>query len=56
MVPSHLNALHLDNEQLIVEPMADCSRLFYFHCQRDVNPAIAKISEGCVAFLINGKN
>jgi|GEM_PF-3720565 hypothetical protein len=56
MVPTHLDALYLDNEQSIVEPMADCSGLFDFHCQRDVNPDIAKISEGFVALLINGRN
>ena len=56
MVPSHLDALYLDNEQSIVEPMADGSRLFGFHCQRDVNLDIAKIFEGFVAWLINDRS
>ena len=55
MVPTHLGALYLDNEQSILEPLGG-SRLFYFHCQRDVNPDIANISEEIVALLINGRN
>jgi len=56
MVLTHLDTLYLGNEQSIVEPLVDCSSLFYLQCQRDVNSDIAKISEGIVALLINGGN
>ncbi|NEP73847.1 MAG: hypothetical protein F6K25_17510 [Okeania sp. SIO2G4] len=49
MVPVHLDALHLEMDRLVVEAMADFSRLPYFDGQRDVNPNIANISEEIVS-------
>lgn len=43
MVPVHLNALYLPQEQQVVEAMADFSRQPYFDGKRDVNPDVANV-------------
>ncbi|NEQ38267.1 MAG: hypothetical protein F6K40_19175 [Okeania sp. SIO3I5] len=58
MVPVHLDALHLEIDRLVVEAMADFSRLPYFDFdgQRDVNPNIANISEEIVSQPFQNQN
>lgn len=56
MVPIHLDALFLKNDKLVVEPMADFTRLPYFNGQRDVNPNVANISEEVVTQPFQNKN
>jgi len=56
MVPIHLDALFLKNDKLVVEPMADFTRLPYFNGQRDVNPNVANISEEIVTQPFQNKN
>lgn len=48
-VPIHLDALSLANDQSLVGPMADFTRLPYFDGARDVNPDIAYLSEEFVS-------
>ncbi len=56
MVPVHLDALHLTTDRLLVEAMADFSRLPYCDPQRDVNPNIANISEEIVSQPFQNQN
>ncbi len=56
MVPVHLNALYLPQEQQVVEAMADFSRQPYFNGQRDVNPDVANISEEIVSQPFQNQN
>lgn len=56
MVPVHLNALYLPQEQQVVEAMADFSRQPYFDGKRDVNPDVANISEEIVSQPFQNQN
>src|SRR4028118_26247 len=56
MVPIHLDALFLKNDKLVVDPMADPTRLPYFNGERDVNPNVANISEEVVTQPFQNKN
>lgn len=56
MVPIHLDALFLKNDKLVVEPMADFTRIPYFNGERDVNPNVANISEEIVTQPFQNKN
>lgn len=49
MVPVHLDALHCPRDRVVVQPMADFSRLPFSDGTRDVNPDVAPISEEIVA-------
>jgi hypothetical protein len=55
MVPVHLDALYLNSDRLLVEAMADFSRLPY-QDKRDVNPNIANISEEIVSQPFQNQN
>ena len=55
-VPIHLDALCLTSDRLIIEPMADFSRLAYVTQQRDVNSNIAYISEEIVSRPFQDQN
>lgn len=55
MVPVHLDALYLNSDRLVVEAMADFSRLPY-QDKRDVNPNIANISEEIVSQPFQNQN
>jgi hypothetical protein len=48
MVPVHLDALCLENDELMVEAMANFARLPYSDGERDLNPDTANISEDIV--------
>jgi hypothetical protein len=56
LVPVHLDALYLEGDRLVVEAMADFSRLPYFDGQRDVNSNIANISEEIVSQPLQNQN
>lgn len=56
MVPVHLDALFLSSDRLLVEAMADFSRLPYFDGVRDVNSNIANISEEIVSQPFQNQN
>jgi len=56
MVPIHLDALFLQNDQSVLEAMADFTRLPFFNGERDVNPDIANISEEIVLPPFQNKN
>ena len=56
MVPVHLDALYLARDRLLVEAMADFSRLPYFDGVRDVNSNIANISEEIVSQPFQNQN
>lgn len=56
MVPIHLDALYLKNDQSVLEAMADFTRLPYFNGKRDVNPNIANISEEIVSQAFQDQN
>ncbi|HCA94494.1 MAG TPA: hypothetical protein DEP38_07455, partial [Cyanobacteria bacterium UBA9226] len=56
MVPIHLDALYLNSNRLVVEAMADFSRLPYFDGKRDVNANIANISEEIVSQPFQNQN
>jgi hypothetical protein len=56
MVPIHLDALYLASDRLLVEAMADFSRLPYFDGVRDVNSNIANISEEIVSQPFQNQN
>ena len=57
-VPMHLDALHLPQDQLVVEAMADFSRLPYFDqtTEREVNGDVANISEEIVSQPFHNEN
>ncbi|PAX59966.1 hypothetical protein [Brunnivagina elsteri] len=55
MIPIHLDALYLKSDRLVVEAMADFSRLPH-QDQRDVNPNIANISEEIVSQPFQNQN
>jgi hypothetical protein len=48
LVPVHLDALPLGRDELVLEAMADFSRLPYADGARDVNPDTANVSEAIV--------
>lgn len=56
MVPVHLNALYLASDRLMIEAMADFSRLPYFNRTQDVNSDIANISEEIVSQPFQNQN
>jgi hypothetical protein len=56
MVPIHLDALYLQNNQSVLEAMADFTRLPYFNGTRDMNQDIANISEEIVSQPFQDKN
>ena len=56
MVPIHLDALHLESGQSVVEAMADFTKLPYFDGTRDVNPDVANISEEIVSQPFQNEN
>ena len=49
LVPVHLDALILDRDELVVDSMADFSRLPYGTRERDINPDVPNISEEIVS-------
>ncbi|HWF87390.1 MAG TPA: hypothetical protein VN659_01100 [Pyrinomonadaceae bacterium] len=56
LVPVHLDALVLDQDEMVVEATADFSRLPFFTGKRDINPDIANISEEIVAMPFQNRN
>jgi hypothetical protein len=52
----HLDALVLAEDQMVVEAMADFSRLPYFDGTQDVNPDVANISEEIVSTPFENQN
>lgn len=56
LVPVHLDALVLDQDEVVVEAIADFSRLPFFTGKRDINPDIANISEEIVATPFQNRN
>jgi hypothetical protein len=56
MVPIKLDALYLDKDRSVVEPMADFSRLPYTDGNRDINPDVANLSEEIVSKPFNNQN
>ncbi|WP_424095075.1 hypothetical protein [Moorena producens] len=56
MVAVHLDALYLESDRLVVEAMADFSRLPYFDDKQDVNSNIANISEEIVSQPFQNQN
>jgi hypothetical protein len=56
LVPIHLDALVLDEDKMVVEAMADFSRLPYCDGKADINPDVANISEEIVSPLFQNQN
>lgn len=56
MVPVHLDALVLERDTVVVEAMADFTRLPYFDGTRDVNPDTAYISEEILSQPFQNQN
>src|SRR5688572_5762328 len=56
LVPVHLDALVLDRDQMVVETMADFTRLPFCTGPRDINPDIANISEETVSMPFQNEN
>jgi hypothetical protein len=56
LVPIHLDALVLSEDKMVVEAVADFSRLPYCDGKRDVNPDVANISEEIVSPPFQNQN
>lgn len=56
LVPIHLDAMYLQEDQLMTEPLADFSRLPFFNGGRDVNADVASLSENMVSPALQNQN